>query len=244
MKITNKPAMLGKSLKGHNVRSRPGDGDEEGDAGEMIAAKEIRLLDIVLTRKQYDFLTGEDCYRRSFDDSQKPAKWLNKFRKIPLPETYTDCEATIQFGVSAKSIELTEAVKIKNGTIKISKADVPTYNCTVQAVFPRKLETLDIEAFYGNEVTVIALKFGDVEEERDDKQGELGLSDANEEQDKQDGAARAKRTPTMDKTRVLAPGQAEREADTERQLSEALRGLEKGDDKKAGKQTPNGSRVN
>lgn len=188
MKISNKPAMLGKSLKGHNVRSRPGDGEEEGDAGEMIAAKEIRLLDIVLTRKQYDFFTGEDGYRRSFDDSTKPAKWLNKFRKIPLSETWTDCEATIEFGVSAKVIELTEAVKIKNGTIKISKADVPTLNCTVQAVFPRKLETLDLEAFYGGEVTVVALKFGDVEEEQDDKQGKLGLEGADGEDDSDDSS--------------------------------------------------------
>jgi len=38
--------------------------------------------------------------------------------------------------------------------------------------------------------------------------------------------------PPIDKTRVLSPGQAEREAETQRQLGEALRGLEKQDAEK------------
>lgn len=218
MKITNKPAWLSKSLRGHNIRMQSEDGDEGGDAGELVPAKSVRLTKVMLTKGQFnELLDGKLAYNAFFDDGTKPPSpaWP-RVSYLPINEQWKDCEAEISFGVSNKSIAL-EGAKVKNVRIVPREGGVGELQFTLVATFPRKLETLDLEQFYGKEVT-LTLKFGEIDDgDEASKQDSLALED-HESTDK-----------PIDKTRVLTPGQAEREAETERQLSEALRGLEKQD---------------
>lgn len=196
MKIS-KPMTLGKSLKGHNVRARSGDGDNEGDAGESVAGREVTLSKIILTEKQFNFFAGEDAYRRHYDlPKGKPPKWLENYRKIPISGTYTDCAANLIYGLSKDGIELKDAVKIKNLSIRIDeKSDVPTLTCTLQASFPRKLETLDLENYYGEEIRGW-LKFGSIEEPEDKSQGDLDLASEEDDEGDEESETPARRRNT------------------------------------------------
>lgn len=189
--LSEKTCTLGKSLKGHNVHSRPGDGEEEGDAGEPIAAKELAFKGIVLTQKQADFFLGEDWYRRNFEMGSKPHKYLNKVRRLSVPETFIGCEARLVFGVQAKELELTETVKFKNLRVVVDDAtDTVLLHMTLVAPFPRKLESLDIENFYDK--TVIAtLKLGELEEEQTERQAELEMDHSEEGNGEEDGEVAA-----------------------------------------------------
>lgn len=179
MKISNKPAMLGKSFKAHNVRAHSEDGDEGGDAGELISARDIPLKKIMVTKSQFNKLLGSDqAYNSFFDDSTKPAEpAFESIDALKLRESYKDCSATIVFGVSSKTIEIDGECKIKNIRLSPCTGGVAELSCTLTAPLPRKLETLDLETFIGKEVSV-TLKFGPVDEgdEADDKkQASLAL---------------------------------------------------------------------
>lgn len=201
--LIKKPAWLGKSSKGHNVKSRPADGEEGGDAGESVPAKEYRLTDILLTKRQFEFFLGKGSWDRHYDNGEKPPKWLEEgYRRIPLTENYIDSEATLVFGVSARTIELTEAVKFKNNVIVISKADAPTLSTTLQAPFPRKLESLDLELFYDKEIAV-ELKFGDVEEEEQDPaQKQLPMETADDDDAAGEDKPNRRKEPETDESRT------------------------------------------
>ena len=201
MKIKAKPAILGKSLRVHNVRARSEDGEEGGDSGELIPARDIPLKKIMVTKSQFNKLIGSDqAYNSFFNDGARPVEpAFESIHALKLKDTYKDCSAQISFGVSAKTIDIEEDAKIKNISLKPCTGGVAEMNCTLQAVLPRKLETLDLENFIGKEVTV-SLQFGEVDEgDEDAKQGNLGLEGSEaegegEENDAEETSSRSRRS--------------------------------------------------
>lgn len=207
MKLKAKPAILGKSFKVHNVRARSEDGEEGGDAGELIPARDIPLKKIMVTKSQFNKLIGSDlAYNSFFNDGAKPVEpAFESIHALKLKDTYKDCSATISFGVSAKTIELEENVKIKNISLKPCTGGVAEMNCTLQATLPRKLETLDLESFIGQEIN-ISLTFGEIDEgDEDSKQASMDLDGGERGEDSEDaeetGSARS-RKPNGDESRA------------------------------------------
>lgn len=187
MKISSKPAILGKSFKVHNVRARSEDGEEGGDAGELIAARDIPLKKIMVTKSQFNKLIGSDqAYNSFFNDGTKPPEpAFESIDALKLKESYRDCSAVLMFGVSSKTIEIEGDAKIKNIRLKPCVGGVAEMSCTLQAPLPRKLETLDLEQFIGKEINV-TLKFGPVDEGEDDKQNSLPLEGKDGDEDSAD----------------------------------------------------------
>jgi hypothetical protein len=203
-------AMLAKTWGGHDVRSQPEEGDEGGDAGDLVPGRDLKFADLVLIDEHAKRLVGEYVVQAFFNGGapDKPRERLfSTFSKIRLDETFKNCVVIVTFGVANDQVRL-EPATIKNLWVKFSKTHALELTCTVVAARPRTLEVLDLESFGGKPVHVV-LQFGPVVEQPSE-QVQLPLQ--------QPAAA--------DKTRVLAPGQAEQEAETERQLGEALRGLE------------------
>lgn len=172
MKLTNKPAILGKAMKVSNMRTRDAEGDEEGDAGELVPGRELLLTKIMVPKKFFNELLGHKAaWDLFFDTSTKPPEpSLPRIGSLKITEKFKGCSGTIVFGVSAKAIEI-EGARIKNISIKPVTGGVGEMRCTVQAVLPRHLSVLDLEDFIGKEIT-ITLKFGEIDEDtdEDDKQ--------------------------------------------------------------------------
>lgn len=204
-------AILAKRFAGHDVRSQPEEGEEGGDAGELLPGRDLRFTEIVLDEKQFDGLIGEHAARLFFNSrANKPAeRAFTTFDYIPLNTQYKNCVVIITFGVSNDEVRI-EPATIKNLRVKFNKTDRAELSCTVSGPRPRSLAVLDLESFGGKPVN-IKLVFGALVE--DGSQEQLPLPTTT------DG------TP-VERTRILEPGQAEREAETQRQLREALRGLE------------------
>lgn len=172
MKLTNKPAILGKAMKVSNMRTRDAEGDEEGDAGELAPGRELLLSKIMVPKKFFNELLGHKAaWDVFFDTSTKPPEpALPRIGSLKITENFKGCSGTITFGVSAKQIEI-EGARIKNISIKPVTGGVGEMRCTLQAVLPRKVTVLDLEDHIGKEVTV-TLKFGDIDEgdDEEDKQ--------------------------------------------------------------------------
>jgi hypothetical protein len=205
-------AILAKRFAGHDVRSQPEEGDEGGDAGELLPGRDLRFTEIVLDEKQFDALLGELASRVFFNSraNQPSERAFTTFDYIPLNTQYKNCVVIITFGVSNEEVRI-EPATIKNMRIKFNKTDRAELSCTVSGPRPRSLAVLDLESFGGKPVN-IKLVFGALAEEGGQEQLQLQTSS--------EGAP-------VERTRILEPGQAEREAETQRQLGEALRGLER-----------------
>lgn len=211
--IKDKPATVAANWRGHNVRAETEGGDEGGDAGELVAARDVRFTGVMIDSKQFDQLVGEQAYNSFFNqngDMHEPA--FKSFSKLRLDGAYTNCEAKITFGLSDKSIEL-DSTKIKNITVKPWVGGMAELAFTMVAVFPHDLSTLEFERYSGKQVG-LSVTFGPIDHVAD-KQEQLPL-------DSQPAVG----TP-IDKTRIVNRNQQQKEAETERQLGEALRGLEK-----------------
>lgn len=212
MIIDSKPATVAKNWKGHHVRSEPEGGDEEGDSGELVPARDVRFTKIMLDRKQFEELVGAQAYNSFFNVGKNPHEpGFKSFSTLWLDDVYKDCEAKIVFGVAAAEIEL-EGATIKNISVKPWLGGLAELAFTLVAIFPRDLATLDFEGFAGKQVTLSA-SFGAVEHIQE-QQNQLPLGAPVE------GTA-------IDKTSIIDPAQQKQEAETERQLGEALRGLDK-----------------
>lgn len=209
--IIENGAILAKRFAGHDVRSQPEEGDEGGDAGELLPGRDLRFTEIVLDENQFDGLIGEHASRLFFNSrANKPAeRAFTTFDYVPLNTVYKSCVVIITFGVGNDEVRI-EPATIENMRVKFNKTDRAELSCTVSGPRPRSLSVLDLESFGGKPVN-IKLVFGALAEEGGQEQLPLQTS--------QEG------TP-VERTRVLEPGQAEREAETQRQLGEALRGLE------------------
>jgi hypothetical protein len=205
-------AILAKRFAGHDVRSQPEEGEEGGDAGELLPGRDLRFTEIVLDEKQFDALLGELASRVFFNTraNQPSERAFTTFDYIPLNTQYKNCAVLITFGVSNEEVRI-EPATIKNMRVKFNKTDRAELSCTVSGPRPRSLAVLDLESFGGKPVNVRLIFGAEVE---DAGQEQLPLP-----------------TPTagtpMERTRILEPGQAEAEAETQRQLGEALRGLER-----------------
>jgi hypothetical protein len=211
--IIENGAILAKRFAGHDVRSQPEEGDEGGDAGELLPGRDLRFTEIVLDEQQFDGLIGEHAARLFFNSrANKPAeRAFTTFDYIPLNTQFKNCTVTITFGISKDEVRI-EPATIKNMRVKFNKTDRAELCCTVSGPRPRSLSVLDLESFVGKPVN-IKLVFGALAEEGGQEQ--LPLTSSSQEG-----------TP-VERTRILEPGQAEREAETQRQLGEALRGLER-----------------
>lgn len=207
-------AILAKRFAGHDVRSQPEEGDDGGDAGELLPGRDLRFTEIALDEKQFDALLGELASRVFFNSrADKPAeRAFTTFDYVPLNTQYKNCTVVITFGVSNEEVRI-EPATIKNMRIKFNKTDRAELSCTVSGPRPRSLAVLDLESFGGKPVN-IKLVFGALSAEGAGQE-QLPLQSPST-----DG------TP-VERTRILEPGQAEREAEAQRQLGEALRGLER-----------------
>lgn len=207
-------AILAKRFAGHDVRSQPEEGDEGGDAGELLPGRDLRFTEIVLDEKQFDGLIGEHAARLFFNSrANKPAeRAFTTFDYIPLNTQYKNCVAIITFGVGNDEVRI-EPATFKNMRVKFNKTDRAELSCTVSGPRPRSLSVLDLESFGGKPVNV-KLIFG------------AQVEDAGQEQLPLPTPTQGEGTP-IERTRILEPGQAEAEAETQRQLGEALRGLER-----------------
>lgn len=230
MRLDNKAAILSERFAGHNVRPQTEGGEEGGDAGEPIPARDYKLTGITLTKNQFEAIVGENSFESFFNQTKnaplEPA--FSSFKQIWLDDAYKNCAVTFGLGnTNTREVEVKGGAKIKNLSVKFPKAcnerACAELSCTVTVSLPRTLASMDLDQYGGKEIRV-SLRFGALDESMkdgdDDKQGDL-VKKAEES----DAAAKA----PVDKTRVLAPGQADREAETERQLGEDLRGLEKQD---------------
>lgn len=203
-------ALLAKKWGGHDVRSEPEEGDEGGDAGELVPGREIRLTQIPLEDNQLDHLVGQLASRVFFNTqpNRPPEPAFSSFSKIRLDDKYKNCEVLITFGVSNNQVKIEKAT-IKNLALKFAKAGKAELSCTIVGARPRSIDLLDLEDFAGKPVNVW-MSFGPMVRSSD--QQALPLEGG--------GATEAS---TVDKTRVLAPGQAEREAELSEELREKLR---------------------
>ncbi len=169
MKIT-KPAILGRSIKVSNMRTRDEEGDEGGDAGELAPGREVLLTEMVIPRKFAEKLLGTDLlFAALFDTSKKPIEPLSevKVSSLKIDSKFKGCSALITFGVSKKSIEMDNA-RIKNISLKPVTGGCFEMRCVVQGIMPRHVMVLDLEDFIGKEINA-SLSFGTEEEADDDE---------------------------------------------------------------------------
>jgi hypothetical protein len=175
VKLTNKPAILGKAMKVSNMHTRDSEGDKGGDAGELAPGRELLLTKIMVPKKFFnELLDNNAAWDVFFDVSSKPPEpSLPRVGSLKITESFKGCSGTITFGVSAKQIEFASA-RIKNISVKPVTGGVGEMRCTLQAVLPRKVTLLDLEDHIGKEIT-ISLKFGDIDEgdEEEEKQSDF-----------------------------------------------------------------------
>lgn len=182
-----KSAMMAKKLDVSNVRVRTEEGEEGGDAGELTPARSIRFTDIALTKNQFNELVGSDFADEFyFDYGQKPPKSAHeRLPKIPLDIKFKNCTGSIIFGVSKQTLEF-EGGKVKNLSIKLKGQKAwGTLSLTLQAVLPRKLDTLDLEEHFGDVVT-LQLTLGEADLTADEAQAKLELAGGETAEDRQE----------------------------------------------------------
>lgn len=167
MKIS-KPAIIGRETKGSLMRSRDEEGEEGGDAGELLPGRTYHFSKIVLTRKQAEFLIGNDIvFQALFDTSKKLAEPLSEVNisSIKLSVKYKGCTATITFGVKAEEVVLDNA-RVDNITLARITGGFEIKRMRIQGLRPRTLALHDLDEFMGKEVN-LALKFGEADESDD-----------------------------------------------------------------------------
>lgn len=201
-------AMLAKTWGGQDVRSEPEEGDEGGDAGDLVPGRELKFSGMVLTVEHMEQLIGKGITAMLFNtvNGQRQGWAFPSFSKIPIDDKYKNCEVVITFGVTNNVVKI-ERATIKNIRCKRTKTNDLEMNCTVVGIRPRCMEVLDLEDFAGKPVNV-RLEFGPVDHESEQQQ-ELHLPPAD--------------ATSSDRTRVLTPGQAENEAAVSDQLRDGLR---------------------
>lgn len=186
LRLDNKSAILSKAFKGHNVRPETEGGDNDGDAGEPVPAREYTLSDITLTKKQFELLVGEHAVTSFFNESAtKPIEpAFSSFKTLWLDDTYKNCGVKYSLGnTNTKEIDIDGGAKIKNLSVKLTGGNdraCAKLRCTVQSIFPMKLTTLEMENFLGKEIRV-SLRFGAVDEADDEANKQTDLIDAAQE---------------------------------------------------------------
>jgi hypothetical protein len=172
----NKHAHLGKSLQVHNIRIESEDGEEGGDAGELVPARAMRFTGVTLTKGQLNEITGHPGAADFFFDYSGGSKGEpveQNIGTIWLDQQYKNCSGTITFGVSAKEIAF-EGARVKNISVKVEgKNRFGEMAFTLIAPLPKKLTTLELEEWFGKLVK-IELALGErYEESAEKKQGDL-----------------------------------------------------------------------
>lgn len=204
-----KSAMMAKKLDVSNIRLRSEEGEEGGDAGELTPARTIRFTHIALTKNQFNELLGSECADEYFFDyGKKPAEAAHEnLASLKLDAKFKDCSGSITFGVSKKSLEF-EGAKVKNISIKLKGEKAwGLLSLTLQAVLPRKLDTLDLEEFFGQQVT-LGLSLGEPDLDQDEKQETLELNggktaeERDEEESESEDSSGRTRPPANDEQRA------------------------------------------
>jgi hypothetical protein len=166
-------ARLAKTWGGHDVRSEPEDGEEGGDAGELVPGRELRITELPIEQDHFERLVGAGAWNSFFnEEADRPAeRAFASFSRLKLDDKFKNCAVEIVFGVQAKSVTIDSAT-IKNITLKFGKTSKPEMSCTIVGARPRSIEVLDLEEFGGKPITV-TLAFGPVA--RDSEQQTLTL---------------------------------------------------------------------
>lgn len=172
-----RPCLLSKNFSGHNVRPQSEAGDEGGDAGTPVPAREYRFLNLLLRKDEFEALLGEGAWNSLYNNGVTPAMpAFTTFSKIKLDGEFVDSAATIKFGVASDEIKVDQGGKIRNATVKLDrKTGAATLDCTFVGVFPRDLKTLDLENFMGKTIDV-ALRLGPAVEVPDNAQSQLPMN--------------------------------------------------------------------
>lgn len=168
MKI-NKPAIIGRESRNSLMRSRDEEGEEGGDAGELAPGRTFSFSKIVITRKQAQWLIGNDLvFQALFDTSKRIAEPLPEVNisTIKLSTKYKGCHAVIRFGVKADEVSL-ENARVSGITLERITGGFQIKRMSVQGLRPRSMALHDLDEFYGKEVN-LELKFGEADEHDED----------------------------------------------------------------------------
>lgn len=177
MKI-NKPAIIGRESRNSLMRSRDEEGEEGGDAGELLPGRWFSFSNIVITRKQAQWLIGNDLlFQALFDTSKRIAEPLPEVNisTIKLSTKYKGCTAVIRFGVKADEVEL-DNCRVSGITLTRITGGFEIKRMSLQGLRPRSLALHDLDEFYGKEVN-LELKFGEADEQDDANEGQLDFVD-------------------------------------------------------------------
>jgi hypothetical protein len=206
LNLSLRPAKVGNQIRNN--------GEMHGE--DSVTAMYIPLKDIMLTKEELNILAGDETF------------WLRRFNgspdRLPEPLDVADWDveetfkhklegATVRFvyGVDNSEIKFSACTLTKIRTVRqpggmtsmsCELQTVPVLNESAAKFLSQINHTLQVE------ITTAALSAKDA-------QRDLPLADPD-----------ATNEPRRDVTRIIDPAQEAQNADTERQLSEALRGLE------------------
>lgn len=177
MKI-NKPAIIGRESRNSLMRSRDEEGEEGGDAGELAPGRTFSFSKIVITRKQAQWLIGNDLvFQALFDTSKRIAEPLAEVNisAVKLSTKYKGCHAVIRFGLKADEVPLDNA-RVSGITLERITGGFQIKRMSVQGLRPRSMALHDLDEFYGKEVT-LELKFGEADEHDDADDSQVDFVD-------------------------------------------------------------------
>jgi len=152
-------ARLAKTWGGHDVRTEPEEGEEGGDAGELVPGRELRITEHPIDEGAFDALVGQGAWDSFFNtEAGKVAvPAFASFSKLRLDHKFKNCTVDLTFGVQAQAIRI-DAATIKNISFRFKGAK-PEMSCAIVGVRPRSIDVLDLEAFGGKPINV-RLAFG------------------------------------------------------------------------------------
>jgi hypothetical protein len=199
LKLTQRPAKVG-----NQIQSR-----SETHGNDSVTAFDIPFKGVMLTAEELNDITGEaHAFNSLFDTSgglEKPL--FDCFKAFALRHKFQGGTVKIKHGLEAEEIVLT-ACKIAKIKLEPKTGGMTECCFTVQTI-----PTLDERAAHLLECLNSEVEIEiSAELSAEDAQRDLPLDVSGDE--------------PKDVTRFIDPEQEERNADTERQLSEALRGLE------------------
>lgn len=216
MTITTNTPALSLPLRAVKIGNQiNANGQKHGD--DTVTAFYIPLHSLMLTKEEANILAGDSTWwSRHFNEVPgKPAEPLDRENfNITRVFKHKLEGAHVRFVHSVANEEIT-FLACKLSKIKL---EPQTGGLTEASLMIETVPTLDARA---------AALLGQLDHEAQVEIFSATLSAEDRQTDMLDGHADPDATNnTADRTRVLEPGQAEREADAERQIGEALRGLE------------------
>lgn len=147
-------ARLAKTWGGHDVRSEPEEGEEGGDAGELVPGRELRIMELPVDQPIFDALVGDGAWNSFYncEAGKIPEPAFGSFSKLKLDAKFKNSAVDIVFGVAKQAIRI-DAATIKNISFRFKGAK-PELSCAIVGARPRSIEVLDLEGFGGKPIDV------------------------------------------------------------------------------------------